>query len=458
MRIVIILIYWFFASRFAIADIVNAASTSRADVQSAIDSAISGDTVIVPAGSSTWTTAVSVSGKNLTLQGNGIGSTNITDGTSGGALSISANSTDFVRVTGFTFIASGTHTSDGIIDISGTQADIAFRFDHNRILISSAVTRGIIVTSVYGLIDNTTFDITATTGSIQSVSVWGSSDSTDGGYTPWTRSLTLGSQNAVYVEDCTFNYTTAIAGTEDGIDGYGGGRIVIRNSSFTNVTVGFHGTDSGNRRSLHSFEIYDNTFTNNSSTTLRAATIRGGTGVIYGNTYGGSGSGWGGVTLMYYRACPPLDQSAWGTCDGTLWKLNSATLSSNGSRECSTSGTVGFNTTDKETLGTFGGAYQRYFDGPAANGYPGRDQPGITTGQVVDPIYVWSNDGNNAGTYDGGSPPAGGIEAYIESGRDYINNGTTAKPGYTALTYPHPLIGGSESNPTMNIGTFTIGP
>ena len=41
--------------------------------------------------------------------------------------------------------------------------------------------RGIAVTSVYGLIDNNTFDVTATSGYIQSLSIWGSSANSDGG-------------------------------------------------------------------------------------------------------------------------------------------------------------------------------------------------------------------------------------------------------------------------------------
>ena len=415
-----------------------ATSTLSSAVQLAIDASTSGDTVMVPPGSATWLTPIAISGKALTLLGSGIDSTVITDRTTAGAINADVTGLNFVRISGFTVVASSTHTSAGLVNVDGSQATVGFRFDHNRLLIPSAISRGIIPKSTYGLIDNNVFDVTATSGSVQSVSVWGSSDSSDGGFTPWTRPLTLGSTNAVYIEDNTFNYSTQ---AEDSIDAYGGARLVIRGNTFNNISVGFHGTDSGNRRSMHSFEIYSNSFVNNSSTHLRAATIRGGTGVVFGNTYGGSGGAWNGVILMYYRACPPLDQSTWGTCNGTLWKLNSSSLSAQGSRVCSTSGTVGFDTVNRESLGPFGGSFQGYFDGPSPNGYPGRDQPGITTGQVSEPIYVWSNDGMDAGTYDGGYPPPGGIQAWIKAGRDYINNGSTPKPGYTPLPYPFPLNG-----------------
>ncbi len=48
---------------------VVAASCSRADVQTAIDAAIAGDTVTVPAGTCTWTSPVTITDKALTLTG-----------------------------------------------------------------------------------------------------------------------------------------------------------------------------------------------------------------------------------------------------------------------------------------------------------------------------------------------------------------------------------------------------
>jgi hypothetical protein len=39
--------------------------------------------------------------------------------------------------------------------------------------------------------------------------------------------------------------------------------------------------------------------------------------------------------------------------------------------------------------------------------------------------------------------PLQGIRAWIADGRDYINAGTTPKPGYAALAFPHPLADGA---------------
>lgn len=443
---------------------INAASTSRTDVQNAVNTAVSGDTVAVPAGSSTWSTAVTISGKSLTLQGAGDTATIITDGTGGGAFDGTCSAANFVRVTGFKVIKSSDHSNNGHFNFSGAvngTYEMGFRLDHNTLVIGSAGTRGVRATGIYGCIDHNVFSITATSGSIQSITIHGASFGSDGGYTPWTKPLSLGTTNAVYVEDNSIQYDPAMINHEDFLDAYAGGRYVIRNNRITNAVPGHHGTDSGGTRSCVSFEVYSNAFVNTTGTQLRALTVRGGTGVVFANTYSGN---YGGVNLMYYRAgdgsgC--LNISDWEVVGSGNYKLRSASLSANGSRECDTAGTVGFNTVDKETLGSFGGSFQRYFDGSGTGNYPGRDQPGIAPGQVTDPIYVWSNGGHDSALYNGGcAENSFGLANYIQSGRDYINNGSTAKPGYTTLVYPHPLIGGGGGDvtqPTVAITSPTSG-
>ena len=51
----------------------TAASCTTADVQAAINSAVGGDTVIIPAGSCAWTSGVTISGKGITVTGQGSG-------------------------------------------------------------------------------------------------------------------------------------------------------------------------------------------------------------------------------------------------------------------------------------------------------------------------------------------------------------------------------------------------
>src|SRR5690349_13225701 len=57
-----------FACRWASASIIQANSTSRADVGAAVALAADGDTVVVPAGTASWA-AVLIITKNITLQG-----------------------------------------------------------------------------------------------------------------------------------------------------------------------------------------------------------------------------------------------------------------------------------------------------------------------------------------------------------------------------------------------------
>src|ERR1700757_3995357 len=58
----------FAASSGAQARMINAASPSLADVKRAVVSAADGDTVIVPAGTSAWTSALTIT-KGITIQG-----------------------------------------------------------------------------------------------------------------------------------------------------------------------------------------------------------------------------------------------------------------------------------------------------------------------------------------------------------------------------------------------------
>ena len=252
-----------------------------------------------------------------------------------------------------------------LIQISGTRFSVAFRFHHNRLLTPSSGGRGISVSDVYGLIDHNAFDVTASTGSIQSISIFGSSPGSDGGYAPWSQPLTLGSINAVYVEDNVITYNTSNTGTEDALDAYSGARFVVRYNRINNVAMGHHGTDSGSMRSPVSFEVYNNVFTNNSTKSIRGWTIRGGTGVLFNNTYGGTvPSGWYDIGLLLYRACSN-NFSNWQKCNGTQWEIGSTSFSSDASRQCSTTGGVRFLSTDADQVSVSG---TRFFDGSRTGG------------------------------------------------------------------------------------------
>lgn len=435
------------------ATVHNATTASRADVGTALALCVSGDTLGIPAGTATWSTVLPISGLALTIQGAGEGSTFITDGTTGTPMiNIICNSTNFVRLTGLTINTySGTNT-DGPLQIQdANQASsntVGFRVDHITININ-AISRGCTVMGAYGLFDHNTFKPTVA-GSIHAIDIYGSQNTNDGGITPWTRPLTLGTDKAVYIENCTFDFRLNDQ-SDDSIDCYGGARWVIRYNAFLDISNGSHGLDSGGTQSPHSFEIYNNTYTNNSSHTLRVTTVRGGTGVIYNNTYGGTHGSWDGVTLQYYRANNTAP--SWAQCDGTNWRINAVDPTQSGYWVLNTTGTYAYDNATNTTIGTYGGSNTTYFDGAGTLGYPGREQPGYTTGQVPSPIYIWGNSGqagNTAATWDGTGVNVPPYSTFMQINREWYEG--TAKPGYTAYTYPNPLIGGGGTTSGASSG------
>ena len=371
---------------------VVATSCSQAAVQAAINAARDGDAVTVPAGSATWNTPVTIAGKAITLQGAGMSKTIITAATRHTQSPLAAIGVDGkpFRITGFTF--NGARCQSGMVNISGTCKN--FRVDHCRISNDASESdngRGIMTVGyTFGVIDHCVI-IKSGGNSVQGVSVMGD------GNASWERPITLGSSNAVYVEDCIFNYGSMADGA---IDAYSGARYVFRHNTLINTCAGHHGLDSGGYRSPHSFEYYENTFMTDPNTYHGGAFhFRGGTGVVFDNTLTGYS---GAILLANYRsanAYPP-----WGMCDG-----------------------------------------KNPIDGNQdPSGYPCKDQVGRTTGQKLEPFYEWNNVLNgkhaeiklntNVGT---NLMTRFRVQLHIKENRDYYNN--TVKPGYVPYAYPHPL-------------------
>ena len=361
---------------------IRAASCSQADVQKAINAARDGDTVLVPAGTAAWQTivrrkaAVVISGKAITLQGAGTDKTVIVDQTGklSGELPLGVYEVEGkpVRITGFTFKGMKKRSrGEAALSIRGD----CWRVDHCKFDPTSGEGRGMWARG-RGVVDNCVF-----VNCKQGVAVMGDGEAS------WARKLALGTADAVYVEDCTFN----CARPEDGaMDAYNGARYVFRHNTVIGVNMGHHGCDSGNYRSTFSFEIYDNTMDGRHMPSQgRAMHLRGGTGVIFDNTLVNYKTG---IGLSNYRSFRPSGK--WGMCDG-----------------------------------------KNPIDGnEEPNGYPSRDQIGRSTNQILESLYMWNN------TLDGGEVSVGVNDAgkgIIKEGRDYFTN--TPRSGYKPYTYPHPL-------------------
>ncbi len=357
---------------------ITATSCSQVDVQAAINSANEGDTVYVPAGSCTWKTKVTIS-KGIILQGAGIDQTTIVDnvptavGQSGKeALLIAVNSGTAPRVTGFTFSDTGSYYNYlGTVLVTGSVN--GFRIDHCKFL--GCNSRGVSVTTpASGLIDNCQFINIAGQGvfirplSSQSDSIWATETHLGGG-------------DAVYIEDCTFNYEKV----EPALDGEYGAKMVFRHNTLINSWILCHGYES-NRSTLR-FEAYDNSFSQTTSLSSTATIVfRGGTGVIFNNVIKGIWL----YPLMFrdYCACGNNDVCKHSECTS----------------------------------------------------YPCPDQVGRSYNQKHEPLYQWNNKYNDnqvtGHVFDSCAEEDFSVNSTIQVNRDFFN---AVKTGYTPYTYPHPL-------------------
>lgn len=268
----------------------NAATCSQADVQSAVNATSSGGTVAVPAGNCTWTASVVITNKSLTITGAGIDVTTITGNTPGNSLVIAnLSTTDTFNISGFTMRLQSAGSSYGMIDVNVANAEgypaVSFRIHHIKMLgdPSDGVSQGgrfVVASGVYGVVDHCSF-ITQTPRGAGNVTIMQDNNfSTSNTYhTPQV----LGDANALYVEDCDFEFVVANQGN-GAIDNYSGGRYVFRYNTVRNNNVGNHGWDSGNR-GVRTFEIYGNVFIADSMIGgMEMFGPRSGTGVLWGNS------------------------------------------------------------------------------------------------------------------------------------------------------------------------------
>ncbi len=396
---------------------ITSASCSSSAVGTAINSASAGDTVLIPAGDCTWTAQLMVT-KGVSLLGAGQGLTIIRDnvakdGSGNSRLMVfTVNSPNTFRIANFTLVGQAPDSSSynkGHIALYGTTK--SFRVDH--ITVNSPQTSIIRADGdLWGVIDHIT--VTGNAAILQvSHPNWGGSG--DYGDESWADPLYLGTEKAIYVEDCTFTangnpYSTAA------MDGVAGGRVVFRYNKLTQANTTSHGVDSSQRyRSIRSQEIYNNTYTFPSNMPADfIAWFRGGTGVMFNNTVNVPA----GLNNMakHSNLRDSGSYSPWGKCDGSSpYDLN-------------TSGQSGYRCVDQPGSGT-------------SRNLAGNPTPSATA-NTVDPIYVWNNTlngtANNCGVWGCGD------DGHVKASRDIIFG--TPRPGYVPYTYPHPLQKGTGTN------------
>ena len=436
---------------------INASSCSQADVQSAINSASDGDTVMVPAGSCTWgSTVIIPNTKGLRISGAGQSST-IIRGSANPNIRVNVQNGYFSRIDNMKF--DGT---SGIV-IAGSGDDV-FRIDHMTFTNCAASTIKIVSDGIaYGLVDNCTFTASTPRRCVNVASAG------SGGADAWYEPLDLGGPSAVYVEDCTITFTTYAPGTSFH-DSNSGARIVIRHNTIQNTSWGMHDACPANRMGTCKFELYENEFifTGNLWTPTYH---RGGTGVIFNNTFRAAGSITSGNALFFPH---PHYRGTGGAC-GTPW-----TTKCDSTDEYMCSDGAGFEypilcTQDSDCVG-YGGHCDTVIDTPGV-GYPCRNQFGTEADCVHNPVVAWGNqwcDGGLDCTLGPCYITTGGSTDTVKEERDWIDDSTCGddvdndgdgytdendpdcstfwdatnnkRKNYTAYTYPHPLRGGGNDD------------
>jgi hypothetical protein len=398
---------------------VNATSCSQSHVQTAVNSASNGDIVSIPAGSCTWSGSVNWSNKNITLQGAGEGSTVITCSSTG--ISITADSEASFRITGMTINIPYLSANTVYLQNNTSTVRKGWRIDHVTFNQTGGGQGGAshpiyVVGLLWGVVDNCTFNDGGNGQQSISHYAWVNNVETKDnvGRISWeVVPLGLGTDSAVYIEDCTFNHsTTAMSAIND--TQYGG-RMVFRHCTIYNSMFMTH-SGWGSVRGGLKLEVYDNTFTSNVGN-YRPGLIRSGTGVLFNNTFSGDYQVMA-VSIDNQRSCYPNPTY----CNGG----------------------------------------DSVYDGNLENGWPCADQPGRGGGawknQPSVPWYEWNNTGATIFELNScGNPPPDGLSAHVKSTPhsngevDFVHNGSTVKPGYAPYTYPHPLRNASAPEPPSDL-------
>jgi hypothetical protein len=244
---------------------IYAASVSQADVQAALNLAVAGDTVIIPAGSATWCTAGAIGvPTGVKLFGSGIDVTvinvSINCGSyTSGMIYVNTNATfGYATINGqgsnrTTFVGNGNGFRVTNIKYNGTAGEGYFLYGNGA----------------YGLLDNCI--INGGAGNTELIFTRGPGNA-------WQTPPTFGTDQAVYVEDCVFGGSGYVSDFNSNAKG------VVRFCTITAVNkIDTHGIASNTPpRSGRHTEIYRNNFTSNYNYATRIE-MRGGSGIIFDN-------------------------------------------------------------------------------------------------------------------------------------------------------------------------------
>jgi hypothetical protein len=279
-----------------------------------------GDTVYIPAGACTWTTTLVVN-TAIDLLGSAtviIDNLDMSTCIEHPAIFMNVAANLPWRLSNLTIQGESSDTLRCSESIKALTNSHAFRIDH--ITFNNMQTTGISVDGdAWGVIDHSVFNGDERRGVLIQHSTWGQV----GGWgdNSWAQPDTMGTNQAVFVEDSVFNITNAES--VGSVACQGGGRCVARYNSLQ--FLGTHGTDSDLRvRSTRHFEVYGNVITDDGTIVGQAMQSRGGTTLFFNNSIVPTVGSYSGIlALEIYREVDswtswgPPTNGYLGGCDGT---------------------------------------------------------------------------------------------------------------------------------------------
>ena len=407
-------------------------TSSASSVQTAVNAASDGDTILIPAGTCNWGASyVTWTNKNINVIGAGIDQTIIT--VTGRAFLVYIPVKSSFRISGMTISGSSSTpviAVNSFYHVAPFAAMSGWRVDHIKFDFGSLSGMGVYVVGPnWGLIDHCTFLATRSdSAEFMFISFYSYLyyELTYAGEYSWSLPIDWGTEKALYIEDCTF-YSPNNTGGAHPFDVGGGARLVFRYNTVTGGGPIFHPNKSYELGPAK-YEVYNNKFFAGSYKGYYPFTVQGGgSGVVFKNQW--TGFDVAGLNLQERRISTDQSLSPLGKC----------------STDNALDGYVGATRTN-----------------PDSNGWPCYAQVGRGPGQVSMPVYSWYN-GTQADCATTQTTctdtfllvsTGTGITDYIKSTPhsngevDFVNNGTTPKPGYTPYIYPHPL---AKPKPPVNL-------
>lgn len=415
-------------------------------LQSAISASSTGDIVNIGAGSCSMN-PITITDKNITIQGQGKTGTLIT--ATGGFGTWITNGSNSPQWRLANMKLSGPSTSSTfVLTVWANQAAMwrgPYRIDHVTFDYPNNRNNVYVNGPVWGLFDHDDFS-----GGTESTLIFGLVLATEGGGSINTLNGNFGNTlpyvpgaaEYTYIEDstCTGSGTAGVALVDTD---YSGARLVIRHNAMSGCALYSHWSSGTNINSLW-WEVYNNTMTWNLSIVPPAMRIQGGgTGLIYNNTINGA-SGFNRIELGEQRTDSARTGSPIGTCNGSNnWDGNAGD--------------------------------------PSAPGWPCITQTGRQVGQTIAqiqagmkqasfPLYMWNN-GTQAACASGSGSCDNSFSTILDQGGAYVKSASRTASGYqgdvdfcirpsqpagcgthtlnyTPFAYPYPLTAQGMPDPT----------